>query len=118
MQDLEFYKEKLEKELKILENQIFSIAEKNPNVENDWMPKSNISINEVDPNKISDQIEDLGTNSAILVDLETRMANVKLALEKIKNNTFGICENCNTQISDKRLDANPAARQCMNCVNS
>jgi DnaK suppressor protein len=37
------------------------------------------------------------------------------ALDKIKNETYGICEECEEKISEKRLEANPVARYCITC---
>jgi DnaK suppressor protein len=37
------------------------------------------------------------------------------ALDKIKNGAYGICEECEEKISEKRLEANPVARYCITC---
>lgn len=37
------------------------------------------------------------------------------ALDKIKNGTYGICEECDEKINEKRLEANPVARYCISC---
>jgi DnaK suppressor protein len=37
------------------------------------------------------------------------------ALDKIANKTYGICEECEENISEKRLEANPVARYCITC---
>ncbi|HBA52928.1 TraR/DksA family transcriptional regulator [Syntrophorhabdus aromaticivorans] len=37
------------------------------------------------------------------------------SLDKIKNGTYGICEECEEKISEKRLEANPVARYCITC---
>lgn len=40
---------------------------------------------------------------------------VKEALERIEKSSFGICVNCEEEISPKRLDAVPWARLCLQC---
>ncbi|MCD6586063.1 MAG: RNA polymerase-binding protein DksA [Desulfobacteraceae bacterium] len=40
---------------------------------------------------------------------------VKKALDRIENNTFGICEKCGEDISIKRLKARPVTTQCIEC---
>src|SRR5215469_3330169 len=37
------------------------------------------------------------------------------ALERIKNNTYGVCEHCETELHQKRLEAVPWARNCTTC---
>jgi DnaK suppressor protein len=36
-------------------------------------------------------------------------------LEKIKNGTYGTCENCGQKIEEARLRANPEAKLCLKC---
>ena len=40
---------------------------------------------------------------------------VKKALDRIENETFGICEKCGDDISMKRLKARPVTTQCIDC---
>jgi DnaK suppressor protein len=37
------------------------------------------------------------------------------ALARIDEGTFGICERCGEEISDKRLEARPVTTLCINC---
>ena len=49
-------------------------------------------------------------------DRESKLIKkVKKALERIENNTFGICESCGEDISIKRLKARPVTTQCIEC---
>ena len=49
-------------------------------------------------------------------DRESKLIKkVKKALERIENNTFGICETCGEEISIKRLKARPVTTQCIEC---
>ena len=40
---------------------------------------------------------------------------IKKALERIENDTFGICETCGDDISIERLKARPVTTQCIDC---
>ena len=40
---------------------------------------------------------------------------VKKALDRIENNTFGVCEKCGEDISIERLKARPVTTQCIDC---
>ena len=42
----------------------------------------------------------------------TTLQLIDEALDRIKNNTYGICENCETELQQKRLEAVPWARHC------
>jgi len=49
-------------------------------------------------------------------DRERRLiAKLNEALERIEDGTFGICEICGNQISEKRLIARPVTTLCIEC---
>ena len=49
-------------------------------------------------------------------DRERRLiVKIKSALDRLDNGTFGICEECGEDISDKRLKARPVTTLCINC---
>jgi len=43
------------------------------------------------------------------------LALIDLALRKIENGTYGICEECGAVIGEKRLEAIPWVRLCIDC---
>jgi DnaK suppressor protein len=43
------------------------------------------------------------------------LREVMTALQKIDDGSFGACERCGEAIADKRLEALPFARYCINC---
>jgi DnaK suppressor protein len=45
----------------------------------------------------------------------TTLQLVDQALDRIKKNTYGFCEVCETELQQKRLDAVPWARHCTAC---
>jgi DnaK suppressor protein len=58
-------------------------------------------------------------NADILMSISDNDLNllkdIDNALDKIANRTYAICEECEENISEKRLEANPVARYCITC---
>jgi DnaK suppressor protein len=58
-------------------------------------------------------------NADILMSISDNDLNllkdIDNALDKIKNGAYGICEECEEKINEKRLEANPVARYCISC---
>lgn len=58
-------------------------------------------------------------NADILMSLSDNDLNllkeIDSALDKIAGNNYGVCEECEEEISEKRLEANPVARYCITC---
>ena len=49
-------------------------------------------------------------------DRERRLIlKMKEAIQRIDNGTFGICDDCGEEISEKRLIARPVTTQCIDC---
>ncbi len=70
-----------------------------------------------DEGDVAEGIEQYETNSAILADLEIQLNDVKSALKKIEDGTYGKCEVCGETILDDRLLAIPAAKTCIDHMN-
>lgn len=110
---IKHFKEKLEKEKEILLSELKTVGKVNPNNPDDWEPKSvDADIDQADRNEVADEIGNFENNVAILKDLEIRFNEVKNALAKIEEGTFGICKECSKVIEEDRLEANPAAETC------
>ena len=72
-----------------------------------------------------DSIKDLGDQASSAYNREflfelgngdrRRLKEVVLALQKITEGGFGDCERCGEPIADKRLEALPDARYCIEC---
>lgn len=54
-------------------------------------------------------------NLALKVHEQSRLNNIKHALEKFKKGTYGKCEMCKKEIPFERLEAMPAAKYCLEC---
>ena len=49
-------------------------------------------------------------------DRESKLIKkIKKALKRIENKTFGVCEKCGEDITNKRLKARPVTTQCIEC---
>lgn len=113
--DTEYFKKRLEKELKTLETELKSVGHVNPDNPKDWEANAakDADVNASDLADIADNIEGYESNTAILKQLEVQYNDVKAALEKIKKGTYGVCQIGGEQIEKERLEANPAARTCL-----
>jgi DnaK suppressor protein len=58
-------------------------------------------------------------NADILMSLSDNDRNmvkeIDSTLDKIANESYGICEECEEPINEKRLEASPVARYCITC---
>ncbi len=48
-------------------------------------------------------------------EIENSLKEVDLALAKIRQGKYGICEKCEKKIDEKRLEALPTAKYCLSC---
>ena len=48
---------------------------------------------------------------------EEEVAQIKFALERVKNGVYGICAKCGNPIPDDRLAAVPYATHCVSCAS-
>jgi DnaK suppressor protein len=54
-------------------------------------------------------------DSAIMEQQRKELAEIDLALDKIKNGTYGVCEMCEEPIGRARLEVKNFARFCITC---
>lgn len=109
------FKKKLEERKAKLESELTSFAKKDEKLKGDYdtcFPDFG-TTQSVDEEALEVAVYD----SALPVEyaLELRLADINRALDKIKNNTYGQCENCPAEIDIKRLEAMPEARTCLDC---
>jgi len=115
--DLIYFKKKLEEEKIKLESELSGISTKNPRNQEDWeaVPPKDTDERESDPNEAADNIEDYEGNFSLNDILEKRLNDTKEALNKIEENTYGICRIGGKEhpIEEERLEANPSAKTCI-----
>lgn len=112
--DIQYFKNKLEKERRILEDELETVGHKNSGKTAVWEATSGtMEVDTADENEVADKLEELEENELILGQLEKQLTEVKAAIERIEKNTYGICEVSGEQIEKERLEANPSARTCI-----
>lgn len=78
------------------------------------------SNNEIDTE--GDETDSIQAN--LLIDLNNqlntrnaaKLAQINSALKRIEDNVYGICEECEEQIPEKRLLINPYFQTCVSCA--
>ena len=116
---MEKYKIKLEEEKKLLEEELKSIGVYDKETE-DWeaTPDSELNSQEVlDEADMASRGEEYIERTSTLSTLEDRLNSIKRALSLIESGEFGKCEVCGKDIDSDRLDVNPSARTCADCMN-
>lgn len=115
---MDIYKTKLEEEKKLLEEELATLGQVDKT--GDWKatPENEIMEQEVpDEADMADRAEDFEERSSKLDLLELRLNDIKKALEKIERGDYGVCEKCKKKIEEDRLEVNPAALTCKECMN-
>jgi DnaK suppressor protein len=54
--------------------------------------------------------------AAVLDSARQRLADLDLALERLDDGRYGVCERCGRPIPAERLAARPSARTCVACA--
>ena len=116
--DTKNYKTKLEDEKNLLESELGDIGKLNDAGEWEATPESEMSAQEVqDEADMAEKAEDYEERSIKLNTLKSRLSDINKALGKIDSESYGVCEVCGKNIEEDRLEVNPAARTCKECMN-
>lgn len=71
----------------------------------------------LDENSASpEEVADYALNMNLTTQLQEKLHDITDALERIENGLYGECISCGDMIPQERLEANPAAAECMNCI--
>lgn len=108
-------KTQLEKEKTVLEKELRGFAEKNKLSRSDWDTRFP-SFHGHNLEEEADEVEEYGNLLPVEKTLETRLAEVNLALEKMKEGKYGFCEKCGREIEPDRLKTIPETRVCHRCA--
>jgi DnaK suppressor protein len=111
---VEKIKTQLEKEKMVLEKELRGFAEKNKLSRSDWDTRFP-SFHGHNLEEEADEVEEYGNLLPVERTLETRLAEVNLALKKIKEGKYGFCEKCGQVVSPERLQTIPETRICDKC---
>ncbi len=63
----------------------------------------------------SDKSEEVGNQRAATQGLKSRLNEINIALGKIQNSTYGVCEKCGAPIGSDILAIDPESRFCKAC---
>lgn len=63
----------------------------------------------------TDEAEEIGNQMAIAKDLKKRLDEIDVALSKIRNGNYGLCEKCGAKIEEDVLALSPEAPLCKAC---
>ncbi len=111
--DTQHFKELLESERTQLREELEKIATEVDSAKGVWEPiASTLDVDRADLNEVADAAEESGEQVVIVGELGLRYQNIVLALKKIEEGTYGVCEISGEKIEEDRLEANPAARTC------
>ena len=102
-------KAKIEEEIQKVTNQIQSLKAEDP-----FSDPDHASDNAAVDTDVREQVGH-DTVEAEIKDAEKRLKDLHVALELIKEGTYGTCERCNADIPVARLELVPEARYCIEC---
>ena len=120
MIDVNKYKKRLEDEKKKLEEELSSVAERNPADPTDWVatPPTDLDT-QADPIDAADDIEDYAERMGLEAPLEEQLKTVNAALAAIEAGTYGQCQVGGSPhpIENERLEVNLSALTCVAHMN-
>jgi DnaK suppressor protein len=85
------------------------------------LSSTSIEMNEMRRNELKDEGDhaamslETAVDNAILGQQSKELAEIELALGKMKKNLYGICEMCEEEINIERLKVKNFARFCITC---
>lgn len=112
--DTAHFKKKLEEELRKLEGELASVGHKNPHNPADWeATAADLNTLPSDQNEVANSMDEFEERTAVLKQLEIQYNDVKEALSRIEQGTFGKCAVDGELIPLDRLEALPTAKTCI-----
>lgn len=104
--------QKFEKEISEIDKQLgeFTVESNEPGNYNARFPR-----HDRDQESNAMAVQEMERRKAIEHELEERRNIVNGVIKKIKEGTYGICENCSTKIDERRLKVMPVAYLCVDC---
>lgn len=73
---------------------------------------------EADSAEQATQLENRDVLNALVREGEVELAQIKAALRRMDDGSFGDCVACGGPISHERLEARPYASECIGCASS
>ncbi|HVM39406.1 MAG TPA: TraR/DksA C4-type zinc finger protein [Acidimicrobiia bacterium] len=88
-------------------------AEDDPSRESEGDQVSELSSADQHPADLGTETFEREKDLSILESLENELAQIEAALRRVDEGTYGTCEACGQAIAPERLEAQPAARFCI-----
>jgi len=109
-------KKKLESEKKRLTKDLKFFAKKDPKIKGNWRTRFPfLGSDRPSKDESAEEVEEYQKLLPLEYTLELRLKDIDEALDKIKSDDYGSCENCKKKIELKRLEAAPEAKLCLKC---
>lgn len=114
--DTEHYRGLIEKRIGEIDRTIGMMKE-NRGAQQDKFSPAELSNYDNHPAEIATELFQVEMNSALKVHEENLLYELKEALKRIDNGSYGVCAHCGAEIAAQRLEALPYAKLCFNCEN-
>ena len=111
---IEELKQTLELQKKSIQKELGGFAKEDKNLKHNWDTKYP-NREDGDKDEEADEVQEYDNALSLEYSLELKLKGVNIALEKIADGKYGICENCGKEIDEKRLMACPEAKTCLKC---
>ncbi len=70
------------------------------------------------PAEAASELTEQERDEALLAVVDDQTVQVRAALDRIEDGTYGTCVDCGTPLPDERLEVRPEASRCVNCQHS
>ena len=73
---------------------------------------------EADSSEQATQLENMEVLNALVQEGEDELAEIKAALRRLDDDTYGTCVTCGKAVGHERLEARPYSSECIKCASS
>jgi RNA polymerase-binding protein DksA len=73
---------------------------------------------EADSSEQATQLENMEVLNALVQEGEDELGQIKAALRRLDDDTYGACVTCGEAIGHERLEARPYSSECIKCASS
>jgi YteA family regulatory protein len=112
--DTQHFKELLEKQLEEIEHTI-GIMKENNTAQQDLNSPTELSNYDNHPAEIASELFQVEMNTALKIHEENILVQIKSALGRIGDGSYGNCVRCSAEIAHERLEVLPYAEKCIKC---
>lgn len=109
-------KKDLEIEKEAIENELAGFTTKNPVVKDDYQAVFQKNDESDTSDEQAHNVTEYEKNREVEQSLELRLKEIKETLRKIDSGVYGVCSRCQSPIEEKRLQAMPIAKFCIDCA--